>query len=286
MAMVFGTFLLPHDSTYIPFWREDMLMNQRSIDILVVTILTSIAVVLTFTVSPDSVPVRILSLPLVLVLPGYALLAALFPRQVFGLPVYLVFSLGLSLAIVILGGLVLNLTPFGLRASSWVVFLSCITLGACAVALLRRRGQSLSTRWLGVGPIGLTFRQGLLLALAALILCGAVAMSIIGAEQQPRPGFTQLWILPVSGASHAKNVVRLGVSNKESKATGYRLSVNINGKVVKEWRSLDLNSNEKWEVTLVLPQSGHIGTARVEAMLYRTDTPTTVYRHVVLWLDT
>ena len=130
-------------------------MNYKSVDILVIIALTIIAVALAFTVAPDNVPGRILTLPLVLVLPGYALIAAMFPKQALGGAERAVFSLGLSLVIVILGGLVLNWTSFGLHASSWAVLLACITLGASAVALIRRRGQSISTSgWLGVGDIG------------------------------------------------------------------------------------------------------------------------------------
>jgi hypothetical protein len=118
-----------------------------------------------------------------------------------------------------------------------------------------------------------------------LIACGAVAVSIIGAERQPYPGFTQLWILPAGGAN-AKNAVSLGVGNMESTTMDYRLTVSVDGKAVKEWTSIDLNPNKKWDVTFVLPQSGHSGAVRVEADLYRTDAPTTIYRHVVLWLGT
>ena len=263
-------------------------MNYKSIDrdILVVVAITIIAVALAFVLPPDWVPGRILTLPLVLVLPGYALTSAAFPGRARGVAERLVFSLALSLIIVILGGLLLNWTPWGLRAGSWAVLLGGITLGACAVALVRRRGQSTSPPgWLRVGNVGLTLRQGLLLGLAAAIICGAVAVSIIGAERQPYPGFTQLWILPAGGAN-PKNAVRLGVSNMESTAMEYRLAVNEDGKVVKEWTSIDLNPNEKWEATLLLSQTGHAGTAKVEADLYRNDAPTTIYRHVVLWLGT
>jgi hypothetical protein len=76
-------------------------------------------VVVVFTiVTPDHVPGRILTLPLVLVLPGYAVTAALFPNRSLGVPERLVFSLGLSVAIVVLGGLLLNVTPFGVRAEA------------------------------------------------------------------------------------------------------------------------------------------------------------------------
>jgi uncharacterized membrane protein len=263
-------------------------MKYKSIDrdILVVIALTIIAVALAFVLPPDWVPGRIVILPLVLVLPGYALMSALFPRREFGIPERLVFSLALSLVIAVLGGLLLNLTPWGLRAGPWAVLLGGITLGACAATFVRRRGQAISNSgWLRAGNIGLNFRQGLLLGLAGLIVCGAVAVSIIGAERQPYPGFTQLWILPAGGAN-PKNAVRLGVSNMESTAMQYRLAVSVDGKVVKEWPSIDLNPHEKWEATLLLPQTGHAGTAKVEAGLYRTDAPATIYRDVVLWLGT
>ena len=261
-------------------------MKHRSVDILVVIAITLVAAVLALLVPPDIVLIRILTLPLVLVLPGHALTAAVFPKRTLGVPERLVFSLGLSLVIVIMGGLVLNLTPFGLRTSSWAVLLGGITLGASGVSLIRQRGQSIfaSGGW-WVGNVGLTLRQGLLLGLATVIVCGAVAVSIIGAERQSYPGFTQLWILPTGGAN-PKNIVRLGVSNMESTAMEYRLAVNVDGKVVKEWPFIDLEPNEKWEATLVLAPTGSAGTARVEADLYRAGAPTTIYRHVVLWLGT
>lgn len=261
-------------------------MNYRSADIFAVITITVFAVVLALLVPQDIVLIRILTLPLMLVLPGYALMSALFPKRAFGISECLVFSLSLSLIIVILGGLLLNFAPSGLRASSWAVFLSGIILGASSVALVRRRGQSGSAPgWLRVGNVGLSFRQGLLLGLAVVIVCGAVAVSIIGAERQPYAGFTQLWIQPAGGPD-TKNAVRLGLSNMEAKAMEYTLTINVEGKVVKEWPSIDLNPNGKWEATLVLLPTGSAGSVRVETDLYRADAPTTIYRHVVLWLGT
>src|SRR6266849_1381889 len=286
-------------------------MNYKSVDILVIIVITIVAVALVFVMPPDSVPGRILTLPLVLVLPGYALMASVFSTRSLGTVECLVFSLVLSVVIVVLGGLVLNWTPFGLRASSWSLLLGSITLGACAVALARRRGlrtchaertrsisalfrtyhaermRSISALYglLRIKGVGLTFRQGLLLGMAVVIICGAIAISNIGAAQQPFPGFTQLWILPAGGAN-PKNAVRLGVSNMESTAMEYSLAVNVDGKVVKLWPSIDLKPSEKWETTLMLPQTAHIGAVRVEVVLYRTNAPATIYRHVVLWLGT
>lgn len=260
-------------------------MNQKSVDILVVIAITIVAVA-TVAVTPDGASIRLLTLPLVFVLPGYALTIAIFPLRLPGLAERFVFSLGFSLVVVILGGLVLNWTPFGLRTGSWLFLLSGTILAACTVAYMRRREQSIAvSQWLGIKGVRITFRQGLLLGLAVMVISAAIAVSCIGAAQQSRPGFTQLWIMSASKAD-PKNTVRFGVSNKESTMMNYRLVVNMDGKPVRAWPSIRLKPNENWETTLVLLQIGHSRTKRVEVMLYRTDAPRTVYRHVVLWLAT
>jgi uncharacterized membrane protein len=274
-------------------------MKQQSIDILIVIAMTLVGVI-TVVVTPDGASIRLLTLPLVLVLPGYALTIAIFPMQLPGLTERCVFSLGLSLIVVILGGLALNWTPFGLHTASWLFLLSSIILAACAVAYMRRRGQSIiAPRWLEIKTVHITFLQGLLLGLAVIVIGSAITVSYIGALQQTRPGFTQLWIMSASKTNpktNPENAVRIGISNKESTVINYRLVVTMNGKPVRTWLSIRLNPNENWETILVLPQTAHSSTTKVakklsittkvEAMLYRADAPGTVYRHVVLWLAT
>lgn len=261
-------------------------MKRSSIDILAVIALTLIAIILALLVPASNVAFRVLALPLVLVLPGYALTSALFVRQALGITERILFSLAVSLIVVIAGGLLLNLTPFGLQAGSWAVLTGTITLAACAVALARRRGQNVSApEWLRDRRFSLTFPQGLLLGLAALITCAAVALSIIGAQEQPYPGFTQLWILPASGA-HAQHSVLLGVKNMEKTAMDYRLVLHAGSKVIQQWSSIDLKPGENWEATVAIKQTGKVGPTQVEAALYRDTAPGTIYRHVDLWLGT
>lgn len=266
--------------------KKDPLRKRRFVDLLVVIALTLIAVMLAFVVPASNMVLRIWTLPLIFILPGYALTSALFGKRSFGLLERIVFSLGLSLVGVILGGLVLNLTPFGMRANSWAAFLGSVTLGASVIALVRQRWQGISLSHLpGVRKIGLTFSQALLLGLAVLIIGGAVAVSIHGAEQQPYAGFTQLWILPADGSARAKDAVRLGVNNMEATVTDYRLVVTMDGRLLTQWTSLDLKPNQQWNTTLLLPQAQHTGSIKVEVMLYRTATPTTIYRQATLWLS-
>jgi len=85
-------------------------------------------------------PVRIiLGLPLVLFLPGYALIAALFIRKdnLDGIE-RVALSFGLSIAITPLLGLGLNYTPFGIRLTPILIVLSVFTISLAIGAYVRR----------------------------------------------------------------------------------------------------------------------------------------------------
>jgi len=78
-------------------------------------------------------------IPLVLFIPGYALIAALFPsgKDIDGIE-RVALSFGLSIAISPLVGLALNYTPFEIRLDPIVICLSILTIGLCLVAQYRR----------------------------------------------------------------------------------------------------------------------------------------------------
>lgn len=267
-------------------------MKWKTIDrnLSVVIFLTIVAVALVFKIPSEWLLLRVLTLPLACLLPGYAMMQALFRRQDFGNVERLILSLGLSLSIVILSGLLLNLTSFGLQARSWALLLGGITLVASAIAIIRQRKLRETTeKWPRLNGLHITFRQGLLVGIAAIIIGGAFAVSIVGAQLQARQGFTQLWMLPSSSTSKANDSVSLGLTNKESRPMQYHLSVDINGKVIKDWPAIDLSPNQQWKFTLVLqkslPASSATKPAIIEAFLYQASDPKTIYRYVTLWLN-
>lgn len=223
-----------------------------------------------------------LALPLVLVLPGYAITAAAFATRPLERAATLLFSLGLSLAVAILGGFVLDWTPWGLQARSWAALLTATTLGAGAITLVRRRkGASAVPREVGRhAGSRLRVGQALPLGLAALVLVAAVGVAIAGADRQPTAGFTQLWLLPAKGSD--PEVIRLGLHNSESTATGYRLQVLAAGLVIAEWPSIELQPLQTWEITTTLT-ADQTDARTVEAILYRASDPGTIYRRVQLW---
>ena len=90
----------------------------------------------------NETPVRVvLGLLLVLFLPGYSLIAALFPGKddLDGIE-RIALSFGLSIAVVPLLGLALNYTPYGIRLVPILVVLSVFTVLLAVVACVRRRG--------------------------------------------------------------------------------------------------------------------------------------------------
>lgn len=75
---------------------------------------------------------------LVLFLPGYSLIEALYPKRELDELTRLALSIGLSLALTVFVGLVLNYTPWEIRLVPIVVSLSGLTLVLLFVALYRR----------------------------------------------------------------------------------------------------------------------------------------------------
>jgi len=128
-----------------PIWRRQLMTSRGSIDLVAVTFacLIGIAVVSFASPLPVRLPVGVVAS---LVLPGYALSAALFlPGELDRLErAALAFSLSLGLTIV--AAPVLDRLPGGLRPEALVAAVSSITLSSVAVAWWRRRSSRLSPR--------------------------------------------------------------------------------------------------------------------------------------------
>ena len=108
-------------------------------DLVLINILSVLLVLIIF-FFPNA-PMRIiLGLPFVLFFTGYVSISALFPRkEELDLIERLAFSIGLSIAITSLIGLMLNYTPFGIRMYSVVFTLFSFILLVSVVAIYRRR---------------------------------------------------------------------------------------------------------------------------------------------------
>jgi len=251
-------------------------MNRKAFDLVICSALAAMAMTLALLAPEIGVVRALVGLPLVLFAPGYAIVAAAFPAGRLGTIERLLFSLGASLAVAALVGLLLHWTALGLRPAAWAVALGNITLVAALIALARRwRQPAADTRQRGAG---VTLAQGGLLGLAVLLVAGALLIARDGAIQQRATGFTQLWVLPNSATQI--DSVRLGVNNREPGAIGYRLLVTASGTIIGSWPRITLGPDEQWEVTVALP-TAQPPAATIEAVLYRLDAPETAYRRVL-----
>ena len=178
---------------------------RRNTDLAVTAAVTVAAALVTGLIGgggPGIAWLRVLAgVPLVLVLPGYALTAFCLPgRSPRGFSPLLwrgLWTVGLSLAVAVLGGLVLNLTPAGLTRVSWAILLAGVTILALAVtAWLRtsspRTGSPRTGRgWRPTRPTGVAAGY----AVAALALAGAATwLAVASGGWQQTPAFAQLWL--------------------------------------------------------------------------------------------
>src|SRR2546421_5630348 len=119
-------------------------MRLKTLDLIMTILIAAINVGWALLPNRPAIVGIIFILPLIFMLPGYTLTEILFKRS-FDAPDPLirkprlrierplnatdrfVLSLGLSLAIDIISGFILDLLPFGLQALSWAVFLGLLT---------------------------------------------------------------------------------------------------------------------------------------------------------------
>ena len=239
-------------------------------------------------------PVRVTAgLPLVLVLPGYALTAALLPRRSLGRPELALCALGLSLAVAALGGLLLNVAGH-LSRPVWDILLTAVTIACCAIAGRRRTGddtsgqapgavrpalswRALSWRRLprpGLSRRGLSKRSAvaLLLASATVAVTGlALVIAVQAATFQGPP-------LALSLKPMGSRQVQIAVSSGAAQQTGLSLVVHA-GRTQSRLRLPSLPAARTYTETLTAPA----GAADIVVDL---DQGSRTLRHVQYWYTT
>ncbi len=218
----------------------------------------------------------ILALPLVFIFPGYTLSEILFHKRSFNASYRLLISIGLSLTIAVLSGLILNLLPGGLQAISWALWLGLITVVFSLLAAYLRRGVPMNR----TSPIRFRFSvyPAIMFALATLVAIFAFLYSAFGVVKQPYPGFTQLWMIPEAqtGKSCA---VSLGVRSFETSPVTYRITMTAMRVEITSWSPVVLASQQAWTRLVTIPPTT-ASNVYVEVQLYRFDKPGTLYREV------
>jgi uncharacterized membrane protein len=254
-------------------------------------------------------PVRIiLGLPLVLFLPGYSLIAALFPgKDDLDAIERIALSFGLSIAITPLLGLALNYTPFGIRLSPVLFVLSIVTISLAIGAYVRRSMIPEEERFVIENFLekklnktsDIRFAQSdtridrilTVILIISIVLAISTTVYVIA---MPKEGekFTEFYVLGENGTADnyptnlmvgEEGEVIIGIVNHEYANVTYQLEVKLNGTVIGK-ETTDLMHNETWESPFAFEATKKGEAQKLEFLLYKNGKKE-VYRSLHLWVD-
>ncbi len=281
---------------------------QVPADLLIAIILVVFTLIFTLVPPLSDLPVRVpVGLVMVLFLPGYALIAALFPRDddLDGIE-RVALSFGLSIAVVPLIGLALNYTPWGIRLTPVVVSLSAFTIVLLTAAHLRRamlpdevRFKVPFRRSLNSVKEEMTTNQTsrvdkiltVILVLAIISSISALVYVIVTPKQGEK--FTEFYILGPGGmaydyptivASGEKSTVIVGIVNHEYEIVNYTMTLELNNATIMEMEAT-LDHNETWERPITYVLDDPSDDQKLEFLLYREGNFTAPYRDLHLWVN-
>ena len=180
----------------------------------------------------------------VLFLPGYGVVAALFPEAgEINWIQRITLSIVVSLALVPLAGLLSNYLPGGIRLGTILAILDAVAIGAFGVAYVRRQRLPPARRLvlsveIPTRPWARFTRaeRFLVIVLVAVVVLASASLAYSATRFQSPPGFTELYLLNASGVpgGYPTNLtvdqgasVFIVVSNHEHGTRDYRIAVNL-----------------------------------------------------------
>ncbi|MDI6644103.1 MAG: DUF1616 domain-containing protein [Methanobacteriaceae archaeon] len=275
-------------------------------DLFLISLLTVLTIIfVTVPVLNETVVRTVLGLMFILFIPGYSLIAALFPRKqdLDGIE-RLALSFGLSIAITPLIGLILNYTPFGIRLDPILITLSLVTFLLIATAFLRRRRIPEDERFhlnLGVHfqHLKSSFNQesrldkilSVILIISIILAISATIYIIVTPKEGEK--FTEFYILGSGGkaSDYPTNLtvgqsgkLIVGVVNHEYSNVTYNLLVRFNGTPVTS-RNITLAHEKKWEQLITFNATNPGANQKLELLLYKLPDKQKPYRSLHLWVD-
>jgi uncharacterized membrane protein len=248
--------------------------------IVLLVVVTAVCAVVAAVSSVGAVDI-VFGLPLALFLPGAALVWAIDPwaHQVKGAE-RAVWPVAASIGIMILGGLLLNLTG-GLTRAHWLILSSAVVAVSAVVGWLRA-GVEPSPRTSAAeadAPRPLlnyfSLRAVAILAAAVLVVSGALVLSQRTNTESSREHFVQAWILPQPATNAFSTTAQLGVKNEEGEDVVLIIEMK-QGSSESSW-TVHLGDGQQWthEITRALGKT-------VSATVAKASDPSSILARVNL----
>ena len=218
-------------------------IDNRKILIAIVVMTLLLFPVVTFTTGSLRIAIGLL---FVIFFPGYGLLSALFPKRgnLSGIE-RLALSLGLSIAVVPLIGLILNYTPWGIKLYPILTSITLFIIVTSTVGWYRQRKLPAADRfsvtfkaslpnWIGMTKLD----KALSILLVVVIVAALGCLGYVIATPKHEEKFTEFYILNIGGKveDYPQQVILgepvdivIGVVNHEYQPASYRVSITIEG---------------------------------------------------------
>ncbi len=276
-------------------------MKVRLNELLLLNILIILLIII-ITFFPSSALRIILGLLLALFFPGYAFIAALFPRRgSLGGIERTALSFGLSIAIVALISLILNYTHWGIKIYPVLISLTVFTIITSLIAWFRRRRLGEAERFAVSCKLYLpswnmpSFADKVLSIVLVVVILGTIG-TLAYIFVVPRTGetFTEFYILgsegkigdyPTEVKVEEEARVRVVIVNYENEDVSYLVEVTVNGIKNNEIGPIALGHGDEWMgetgFTMVTPGENQ----RVEFALYKNGQSKPYQRPLLLWVD-
>ncbi|MBK5191273.1 MAG: DUF1616 domain-containing protein, partial [Methanosarcinales archaeon] len=281
---------------------------ELSLDLGLVLLFAFLAYLFVLVPPFNQTPLRIVfALPLLLFLPGYVLIAAMFPRKdELSVIERFTLSIGLSIAIFVFDGFAISVTPWLFRPAPIIYSLSLITLTLMVLTSFVRlripEEERYSFHFAAVSKFFESLRRSdekpsdieraLVIALVGSIII-ASGMLIYAKVTFDEEQFTAVYILGDGGKAenYPKEVylfepssIIVGIENYEHAPANYTLQVNLGGYPLLEQHIPTLAHGEKWEDNVFFIPKHVANHVKLEFLLYK-DGSTNPYRSVHLWVD-
>jgi len=274
---------------------------MKKCDLVLAIILPLLCMLFVLVPPLNEIPVRfIFGIPLVLFLPGYSLIAILFPRidDLDGIE-RVALSFILSIAIVPLLGLVLNFTTFGIRLAPVLTVLSTFTISLSLVSWIRRLKLPAEERFrIPFERLSkLNLSQSILDKYLSIVLIASIigsSATLVYVVVTPKTGerFTEFYLLGPNGIASdyptdlkvgEEGKVVIGIINQEYENITYRLEVNFNGYLIHK-EHVFLIENKKLEEHFTFKAIEKGKNQKLEFILY-IDQQKEAYRTIHLWVN-
>lgn len=287
-------------------------------DLQLIFLTTIITIVFVVTPNLNDTLIRtILGFLLILVIPGYSLIAALFPKKddldgieraalSFGLSVGLTALFGLLLKYSFLKSLLFGIKITQLNSlnyTSLTIILSLFTLIMLLIAYLRRRrvpeGEKFFINFGGFarsikGSFDRESKKSQILSIILIITILLAISTTVYIILKPKQGesFTEFYILGPNGKASdyptnltlgQNGTVIIGVVNHEYQTANYEIVVSSNGTIMSQ-QNITLTNGNQTQIPYSFT-AGSVGYKNIEFSLYKLPDTTNVYRSLHLYVN-